>query len=319
MTAQRGLQQVDATVESHAIAQANPAYKSLRFVAMVAAIIAAIGGILAVLLSEMWTPRIRSADDVWRATSLPIAGLLPQVQILREPGNAAREIVDNPLTMVAEAFRNLGAYLSTSSRFGRSKIIAITSSVPGEGKTMSSLCLARTLAATGSRVVLLDCDVRRAGASQFFPKATFGIAEIFDQDIPMERALMVDSKTGLCFLAGSVGPEVPTNLFTGNQIDQLLETLGKKFDRIVIDTPPLLGFADTRLLVSKSDLVLHVVQWNKTPETVVRAAVRILRQCNARVAGVVLNQIDIEQQSLYGFADGSDYFQYYGSNYPKLA
>lgn len=318
VTAQRGLQQVDATVESTAVPEPGSPFTNLRFIAIVAAILALIGGALAVLFWEMWTPRIKSLIDVSRETGLKVAGVLPQVAVNSAPGEAANHLVENPLTAIAEAFRGLAGYLTISSRPGHSKIIAVTSAVPGEGKTLTSICLARTLAAGGARVVLLDCDLRRASASKFFSRSKAGIAEIIERSVPLERALMRDIRSRIWFMAGRAGSTIPTDLFGDTRIDDLLAVLSERFDHIVIDTPPLLGFADARLLASKADRVVHVVKWNSTPATVLRAAIDILRQSCARNVDVVLNQVNLRQQSLYGYADGSDYYHRYGAAYPEL-
>ena len=318
VTAQRGLQQVDATVESNAVPERGSLFTNIRFIVGVAFILALIGGALAVLFWEMWTPRIKSLVDVSRETGLKVAGVLPQVAVTSAPGEAANHLVENPLTAIAEAFRGLAGYLAISSRQGHSKIIAVTSAIPGEGKTLNSICLARTLAATGARVVLLDCDLRRASASKFFSRSNAGIAEIIERSVPLEHALLRDARSRIWFLAGRASSAIPTDLFGDTRIDDLLAVLSERFDHIVIDTPPLLGFADARLLASKADRVLHVVKWNSTPATVLRAAIDILRQSCAHNVDVVLNQVNLRQQMLYGYADGSDYYHRYSAAYPEL-
>jgi len=167
----------------------------------------------------------------------------------------------------------------------------------------------------GSQVVLLDCDLRRASASKFFAKPKFGIAEIVTQSIPTDEALIHDSKSEIWFLAGSATKNISGDVFSDDRIDDLLKELARKFDKIIIDTPPLLGFAEARILASKADCVLHVIRWDNTPASTVHAAVRILRQSNARLAGAVLNRVNMKRQAQYGYADGSDYYHHYGAAY----
>jgi capsular exopolysaccharide synthesis family protein len=317
VAAARSLHQVDATVEARAIAAPASPFTSLRFILAIAIFFAIVAGLIATAISEMWVRRIRSWNDVISATGLPVAGVVPDVAALSRSRDAAGHIVSNPLTACAESFRNLRAYLALAAPASQSKIIAVTSAVPGEGKTMTSVCLARTLAATGARVVLLDCDLRRASASEFFVHPQFGIAEIVGRSIPIDRALIHDAKSGIWFLSGTSTNDISGDLFTSKRIDELLAKLSETFDKIIIDTPPLLGFADARILASKADCVLHVVHWDKTPASIVHAAVQILRQSNARVAGIVLNKVNMKQQARYGFADGSEYYHYYGSAYAQ--
>ncbi len=319
VSAAQSLQQVDATVEARAIAEPASLFTSLRFILAMAIFLALVTGLISTLLAETWNRRIRSWNDVMRETGLPLAGVVPDVAALSRARDAAGHIVSHPLTACAESFRSLRAYLALAAPAGQSKIIAVTSAVPGEGKTLTSVCLARSFAATGARVVLLDCDLRRASASKFFIKPRYGIAEIVSRSIPIDEALIHDVKSGIWFLSGTSTNDISGDLFGDNRIDELLARLSEKFDKIIIDTSPILGFADARILASRADCVLHVVHWDKTPASMVHAAVKILRQSNARVAGVVLNKVNMKQQARYGFADGSDYYHYYSSAYAQQA
>jgi polysaccharide biosynthesis transport protein len=315
VSAARSLQQVDSTVESRAIAAPGSPFTSLRFIVAIAVFLGALAGCVAVLFSEMWNRSIRSWNDVTAETGLQLAGVLPDVAVLARASDPANHIASHPLTACAEAFRSLRAFLAISAP--RAKIIAVTSAVPGEGKTLTSVCLARTFAAGGARVALIDGDLRRASASKFFPKPEFGMAEIVMRSVPLEKALIHDQKTGVWFLSGSAARDFTGDLFSSDRMDEFLKRLSQQFDKVIIDTSPLLGFADARILASKADCVLHVVQWDKTPTSMVHAAVEILRQSRAPVAGIVLNKVNMKQQARYGFADGSDYYHYYSSAYAQ--
>jgi succinoglycan biosynthesis transport protein ExoP len=150
VSAAQSLQQVDATVEARAIAEPASPFTSLRFILAMAIFLALVAGLISTLFAEMWNRRIRSWNDVMRETGLPLAGVVPDVAALSRARDAAGHIVSHPLTACAESFRSLRAYLALAAPAGQSKIIAVTSAVPGEGKTMTSVCLARSFAATGS-------------------------------------------------------------------------------------------------------------------------------------------------------------------------
>lgn len=314
---ERSLQRVDATVESKAIVTGGSILSNPRFVLAIALILALLAGATAILITENWSRKIRSGTDLARGTRLPLAGILPDVGSLGRAADPGNQITNQPLTAFAESLRSLRAFLVLSVPAGRSKIIAVTSSVPGEGKTLVSACLARTLAAAGSKVVLLDCDLRNASASRFFEKPQFGIAEIVNGSVPLERALTFDSKSGVWFLAGSTTDCKSGDQFGIDRIDGLLRKLSERFDHVVIDTSPLLGFADARILASKADSVLFVVRWNETSAPTVQAATEILRVSGAHIAGAVLNKVDVRQQARFGFADGSDYYHHYGAAYAQ--
>jgi len=312
----RSLQRVDASVESKAMPMASSVFSDPKIVLLMAILAAMIAATMAIALSEMWSSRVRSWNDVVRVTGMPLAGFLPDVGP-SDVGDPTRHIANQPLTAFAEAFRNLRAYLTLSAKPGHAKVIAVTSAVPGEGKTLVSACLARTLAASGLRVVLLDCDLRKASASKLFARPRFGVVEVVSNSVPIERALAFDSAMGIWYLSGHSKDSKIADLFSTERIEELLQTLAQRFDRIIIDTPPLLGFADARLFAAKADQVLYVIQWNKTSASTVHAAVEILRQCCGRGPAAVLNRVDVKQQARYGFADGSDYYHHYGAAYAQ--
>lgn len=315
VTAQRGLQEVDAVVESKAVPGMDSVFSSLTVIGLIGAILALCGSVAVVMLTEMWTPRIKSLTDVRRETGMPVVGLLPDASPKDRGGAPAGYLTENPLSVVAEAFRSLGAFLAMAPQRGMDKIITVTSAVPGEGKTLTSICLAKTLAAQGARVLLIDCDLRHPSTPTYFPKPEYGLFEVIQDGVPVDRAMTQDAKSGIWFLAGTSGHDIPAFMFSDHRLDALLAKLSDQFDHIVIDTPPVLGFADARILAAKAGRVLLLVRWNKTPSSVVNAAMEVLRLCNARVTGVVLNKVDVQQQAVYGFADGSDYYHHYGSAY----
>ena len=313
----RSLQRVDATVESDAVPAHHPLLSNPRFVFPIAFLLALVAAVVAILVSENWRRTIRTGSDVARDTGLTLAGILPDVGALTRALGPARHLASEPMTAFAESLRSLRAFLVLCVPPGKSKVIAITSAVPGEGKTLISAGLARTLAAAGSKVVLLDCDLRNPSASRFFAKPEYGIDDVVMRSISLERALTFDSKSGIWFLTGSVTACSSGYQFGIDRIDGLLRQLSDRFDHVIIDTSPLLGFADARILASKADSVLFVVRWNDTSSPTVRAAADILRQSGAQVAGAVLNKVDVRQQARFGFADGSDYYHYYGSAYGR--
>ena len=318
VTAQRGLQELDAAVESEAVPGADTIFSNISLLALISAILALVGSVSVVMFTEMWTPRIRSHADVRRETGMPVVAFLPDATLGARRKSPAAYVTENPLTAVAEAFRSLGAFLTMPPQRRADKVITVTSAVPGEGKTLTSVCLAKTLAAQGARVVLIDCDLRRPSVSAFFSKPQYDLSDVIQGGIPVERAMIQDAKSGVCVLAGTRGVEVPTFLFSDCRLAALLAQLAGQFDHVIIDTPPILGFTDARILAAKADQVLLLVKWNRTPASVVGAAMEVLRLCNARVTGVVLNKVDVRQQAVYGFADGSDYHRHYGSAYEAV-
>jgi capsular exopolysaccharide synthesis family protein len=274
-----------------------------------------------VVVAELWERKLRSRNDVERSLGVPFAGILPDfrsaVQLNRAVGklaSPAEHLVRFPFTGFAEAFRSLRAYLMLTERDGPSKIIALTSAVPGEGKSLSALCLARTLAMSGSHVVLVDCDTRRRGATRLIGGADKGLVEVIKGEATLDEALIVDQKTRLSILPAGAH-STPADLFSCPEADQLLKTLSERYDYVILDTQPVLGVADARIIATKADRVLFVAKWNHTSAKASQAAVDMLRDCGANVVGALLSRVNVRKQSLYGYGDSSDYYQYFGDYY----
>ncbi len=317
---ERSLQQADAVINYQA-AIAPTFSPNSRTTLAFAGLLALLGAAATVLVSEFWSRRLRSRSDIEHEIGIPMAGALPDVGSIgglsrrRYPAGPADHLVEHPFTAFAESFRNLRAFLLLSARSGPSKVIAITSSVPREGKTITSLCLARTLALSGAKVVLVDCDLRRRGVTKAIGGSDVGIVEVVEEKYPIQRVLIRDTRSNAWILPASGQRDIPHDLFSKPEADELLRNLSEAFDYVILDTPPLLGVADARILAAKADRVLYVVQWNKTPTSAAQSAIEILQECGANVAGVILSKVNVKQQARYGYGDSSDYFNYYRHYY----
>lgn len=324
VAAARTLQQPDASVNYKAAVASDTPSPNMHLAMAGAALLALFGAALVIVLPEYWNRRFRNSSDVELGIGLPLAATLPdiasigQTRRLRGPTAPALSLATDRFTAFAEAFRNLRAFLALLDPSEPSKIIALTSSVPREGKSVTSLCLAQILAQAGESVVMVDCDLRRHGLTDLVPEASnadLGVVEAIKKDVSLNDALILDPRSGAWILPVAQHEGVPEDIFSTKQADALFRTLAQRFDHVILDTPPLLGVADSRILATKADKVLFVVRWNKTPMSVVQAAGDILQHCGAKVAGAILAQVNIRQQSRFGYGDSSDYFGSYKNYY----
>lgn len=320
VAAQSGLQQPDATVNSPAAAPLHPSSPNLRLAAAAAAVIGLIGAALSVLIAEMWDTSLRSRNDVERELGLPLAGALPEYSTVRGPQSRrlkpADYLVKQPLSSFAEAYRNVAAFMALSSADRSSKTVVITSSVPREGKSLTSVCLARTLAMAGNKVVLVDCDTRQKGVTKLIGGADVGLTEVVNRGVTLSEALTPDEQTTAWILPCSGDATAPDHgLFDRPQLHEVLKSLSSTFDYVILDVPPVLGIADARVLAARADHVLYVVRWNKTPRRAVQSGIDILHECGANLSGVLLSRVNVQQQATYGYGDSSDYFRYFRNYY----
>jgi capsular exopolysaccharide synthesis family protein len=320
VAAESGLQQPDATVNSAAVAPLHPSSPNIRLGVAAGAVLALIGGALAAVFAEMWDSSLRSRQDVERELGLPLAGALPDFASVRgrksrhaKPGDY---LVSHPLSSFAEAYRNVRAFMLLASADREAKMIAVTSSVPREGKSLTSLCLARTLAMAGSRVILVDCDMRQRGVTKLVGDTDIGLAEVIEGRSTLSEAMVPDAKSSAWILpsTSATSPE-HHDIFGRPKVDEIFQELRDSFDYVILDTPPVLGVADARVVSARADQVLYVVRWNKTPRRAAQSGLDILQESGANVAGVLLSRVNVKKQAAYGYGDSSDYFQYFRNYY----
>jgi succinoglycan biosynthesis transport protein ExoP len=314
------LQQPDARVNSPAAVPTSPYAPNMKLGAALAILAAMIAAAAAVLIAEFWDKHLRSRLDVERELGVPFAGVMPDFRSikpkdLRGPeAQPAEYLINHPFSGFAEAFRNLRAFLMVSSRGDDSKIIALTSAVPREGKSLTSFCLARALALSGSSVVLVDCDLRQRGTTKLAGPQDVGLVEVVQDGVPLDDALIHDEKSN-CWILPASGKSIPYELFSNPKTDEILRELSERFDYVILDAPPILGVADARILAAKADRVLYLVQWNKTPLRAAKSAIDILQECGANVAGALLTKVNVKGQARYGYGDSSDYYGYFKNYY----
>lgn len=324
VAAEGGMQQADASISSLAATPTAPSSPNMKLGAALALLAGLISAGAAIIMAEFWDKHLRSRLDVERELGVPFAGVLPDFRSvkpknLRGPEAQPQEyLVSHPFSGFAEAFRNLRAFLMVSAHGDDAKLLAVTSAVPREGKSLTSFCLARTLALGGARVVLVDCDLRQRGVTKILGPREVGLVEVVQDKVPLAEALVHDAKSN-CWVLPAAGKSIPYDLFSNPETDDVLRELCNQFDYVILDAPPILGVADARILAGKADRVLYLVQWNKTPLRAAQSAVDILHECGANVVGALLTKVNVKGQARYGYGDSSDYYGYFKNYYIAAA
>ena len=284
------------------------------------AIVLASGAALATgLAAEMLDSSLSTALDVEHMLGVSSLGVIPALgSTLRAKDRGARGapanfVVDKPLSAFAEAFRSLRTAIVYGAPGREVRVVAMTSALPGEGKTTSALCLARTVAGGGGKVVVVDCDVRHPSLAAQTGK--IGLMEVLDGRAPLEQALRKDERTSAMLLPLSDARYAPNDLFASEAMDRLLSDLRARFDLVILDTAPVLPVAETRILAKKADATVLLVRWRKTPSAAVKAALKMLDQAGVQVEGVALTQVNLREQSRTGYGDASFFYPAFRSYY----
>ncbi len=320
-SAQEGLQQADARVVASAQVSAFPSSPNMKLAAMFGVAAGMVAGFLAIGVAELLNSGVETGAEVEQRFGIRYAGAVPSLDstLKKKRGKNGRPqdyLIDHPFSVFAESLRSLRAFLMLPGPdLAAPKIVAITSAMPQEGKSMTAFCLARTMAAAGAEVVLVDCDIRRRGASQFVTHRSVGIVEVLQGQAEVVDALVRDERSGAWVLPALAAPNTPRDLFATEAMDQLLETLKRHFEFVLLDTAPVLAVAETRIIAAKADAVLMLAKWRRTPYHAADAALDLLIETGSRVVGIGLTQVDLRQQSRYGYGDRFYYYKGYASYY----
>lgn len=193
------------------------------------------------------------------------------------------------------------------------RVIAITSSMPNDGKSTVSYQLAAAFAENGKETLLIDGDLRKSVLNKTYsiegnPK---GMSHYLSGQCPMDEIIYMTNKKHLFLIPVGKFPSNPTELFGKERFEILLKELREQFDYIIIDTPPLGSVIDAAVIAKKCDASMLVVASNYTSRTFVKAVVAQLKTANPNFLGVVLNKVDVKNSSYYGRRYGG----YYGGRY----
>jgi Mrp family chromosome partitioning ATPase len=268
---------------------------------------------------------VRGTQDVTDALDIPCIGLIPQI---RRKGRRRphQHLLANPFGPYAEAIRSVAASLPLATSRGLPKAIMVSSSLPQEGKTTLAVSLAVYAAALGRRTVLVDLDFRRPAIWREVGGDSAGkTLEPLDNDSGASVALLNMPNLGLHVLAMRRPPDDPLSAFASGQLTSLLDHLRARYDCIVMDTPPLLAVAETRLLATLADKILFVVKWGSTRRAVARNALDLLRDtrilgaaCNSMVSAVI-TQVDVRRHAQYRYGDAVESYARHAQYYLKAA
>lgn len=311
MVTQEGMIRPDARIEALAripLVPSSPQY----FVLVVLGLLAAtLGGLAAIAVFEYLDARIRTKADIEQKLGLPYLGAVPELESTlrnRRIKDAPHDfILDHPFSSFAEAFRSLRASLMLGGS-SPPKAIAVTSALPREGKSTTAICLARLVASSGSRAVLVDCDARRRSTSEtLLPPESDGLIRYIKGECTLDEALVEDTRTSLKILGFNTRSDIPSDLFTETVFAKLLADLSPRFDVILLDTAPVLGIAETRAIAAAADAVVVLARWRHTSMKAAETAIDILASTGANLTGVALTLVNVRfyastgQQDVYGY------------------
>jgi Mrp family chromosome partitioning ATPase len=221
--------------------------------------------------------------------------------------------IDDPASSLAEAYRTLRANLAMLGPEENRRILLFVSAIPEEGKTYTSLNTAVVLAQQGHKTLLVDVDLRRPSMHKaLLPAgdAPPGLTDIFTGNAKLDEVIRPTSMENLFFLSAGTRAPNPAELIASADVRFLIQQLGEKFERVIIDSAPVNAVSDTLNIAPHVHKTILVVRAGKTPRKAVNRALMLLRKSGAKVAGFVLNRLPTGRTAGY-------YYYYYGDKYEK--
>ena len=197
-----------------------------------------------------------------------------------------------PKSVAAESYRTLRTNLQYSSFDKEYKVIVVTSSEPGEGKSTTAGNLAISLAQGEKKVVLIDCDLRKPSLHKRFKVSNIvGLSDVLIGMEKLEDAGNRYKKNLMILTSGKVPPN-PSEMLGSKAMTALLDTLREDFDYIILDTPPIQLVTDSQILATKADGTILVIKAEATKKEAVQSSINLLKKVNAHIIGTVLNGVD---------------------------
>ena len=264
-----------------------------------------------VFLREQLNQSLRDPQDVKRLLGLPTLGVVPALE-----EDKLAENLNDVKSVVSEAYFSIGTSLSFLTGHGTPRSMLFTSTMPNEGKSTSAVALARVLARTGKRVLLIDADLRNPSAHLFIGDGrAVGLSNYLAGENDLASLVQTTDVENLSLMAAGPIPPNPAELLTGSRLADLLRSDALPFDHYVVDGPPVLGLADSPLIASSVEGVIFTIEANGSRLRAIETAIQRLRDAHANVYGAIVTKVDNRNSSYgYGYGDKYGYGYAYGQS-----
>jgi len=308
----RGLQAAHARVVDPAVIPQKPVKPNKSISLIVSVFLSSAFAIGIAIFKESTRNTVRTSDDVEEKLGTPLLGFLPRVA-----GNKStstyHSFLSDPQSHFAESMRTVRTSFVLSNMDNNSKVVLVSSSVPDEGKSTVALNLAEALGSM-EKVLLIDADLRRPSLTKVLSLDHHlpGLTQLISGKCSLKECIFdVESSSISVITTGNVQGVNPLEIVSSKRIGLLIKQLAEKYDRIIIDSPPIHAVSDALVLAAQADSVMYVVKCDDTPAPVAAKGIKNLRAVGAKVAGVVLNQVNVKKAAHYG-GDAEHYFSDYG-------
>ncbi len=295
-----------------------PVYPRVKLNILLAAVVGLLGGIGLAFFLEYLDNTVKTQEDVERYLQIPFLGIVPSIKLdpRGDEGDTVtlrdHYLVSHPKSSVAECCRTVRTNLLFMSPENPARRLLVTSAGPQEGKSTVVINLGITMAQSGSKVLLLDTDMRRPRLHKAFGiQRGTGLTTAILGEAEMEEVIHTSEVPGLDIVPCGPIPPNPTELFHTERFQGIVKELSETYNRVLFDSPPVAMVADPLILSSMIDGVVLVIKGASTSRDMIKRAIKQLRDVKARIMGAVVNDLDLESRE-YGYYYYRQYGYYYG-------
>jgi len=281
----------------------------------------ALGIALALLLEAMDT-NLKTMSEIEQALQLPLLAAIPAVDSEHLLPAKFKEHAITPgaaaWSKIAEAMRGMRTSILLSSPGAPPKVIMIVSTRPSEGKSSVACLTAITFALNGSKVLLIDADLRRPAIHLRFRLGKgLGLSSVLSGKSTLRESIKEwPELPNVHILASGPVPPLPSELLSSNQMEELLAQARSEYDFVILDTPPVLAVTDASVLGRLVDAAILIIRYNAAQKQVVRRCIDLLERSGTHLLGVAVNAVDFTAPE-YSEYYGRKYYEYYGERNPE--
>lgn len=294
------IDQPDAKILSPASPPARPSYPPKTLIVLLGTLGGVLIGALLANLRDGLDHTFRRAYEVEQATGLPVISLVPSLGRHVRP---TLQIVHKPISTYSEALRKIYVGLQLSAKSESPKTILFSSSAPAEGKSVMAASLARLMAMSGKRVLLIDCDWRNPTIHKIFQCPNrYGLAQlVFEDDVSPQKAIFNDPISGADVLVAGGWTPRASEMLMSDRIDAMLATFAKRYDLVILDSAPVLVSSEVLVLSRLVDKTVFLVRWGHTKRESALDALRQLIDAQTDLSGIVLSRVDPKRYRAFAY------------------
>ncbi len=248
---------------------------------------------------------LRYVDQAESFLGLPVLAVVSEVE--EKGGNAIPNVFgDQGQSQAAEAFRSMRTSLSLLGDEAHRRVFLVTSAIPGEGKTFCAFNAAMAFALEGQKTVLVDADLRLPAIHRIFPdpevaRRHLGLTDYLAGNADIDKILMAGPQENLTAICAGNKATNPGELLGADAFGTLIKILVEKFDRVIIDSAPVIAVSDTLRITPLADYVCLVIRAAKTPKKAIAHAIKLMENARGKIAGFALNRVHLGRDSAYYF------------------